>query len=83
MAFCSGNQHLCGSFGLITANNVHRLIDYRVPPNKHARKEYFETTSACTSTSCTNVNKYPSTWEVGLNRTSVTSENNRKLYAVR
>lgn len=56
LVFRIGNQLLCGSFGLITANDVDRLIDHRAtPPNKRARKESIGTSSACTSTSSTNV----------------------------
>lgn len=58
LVFRSGNQQLCGSFGLITANDVDRLIDYKASPNKRARKESTSTlarSSACTSTTSTSV----------------------------
>ena len=56
LVFCSGNQQLCGSFKLITAKDIHKLIDCKANPNKHARNEStLATSSTSTSTSSTSV----------------------------
>lgn len=51
--FRGGNPSLCGSFGLISDNDLQRLMDYRECPNKRARFSASPTTMQ-QSTTCYN-----------------------------